>query len=118
MRTTVATTTPATAAPATEPVVVVPTRRRRGAGSRDHLERAVTDAVRDLRAVDTDGLRERYTRCRRVETALRAALERQVALGPSDAAPAVTIACAYLTATDVEEAYHALLVAADRLRRR
>ncbi|MDL5160101.1 hypothetical protein [Actinomycetospora termitidis] len=97
----------------TEPVVVVPTRRRTPA--RDPLARAVTAAVRELRSTESEGLRERWERCRRVEIALRAALEKQLVLGPSDAVPAVTIACAYLTATDVEEAYAALLVAADRV---
>jgi aspartate aminotransferase-like enzyme len=94
------------------------TTRPRRTAVRDPLERAVATGIRQLQALDAEGTRERWTRCRTVETALRAALDEQLTLGPSDAVPAVTIACAYLTATDVEEAYAALLLAADRLRGR
>ncbi|WP_018335518.1 hypothetical protein [Actinomycetospora chiangmaiensis] len=108
---------PATSTPtaAADPVVVVTAPRRRRSAP-DPLHRAVVAGVRQLEAVDAEPPQERYSRCRRLETTLRTALEEQLTLGPSDAVPAVTIACAYLTATDVEEAYAALLVAADRLR--
>ncbi|GLZ51265.1 hypothetical protein [Actinomycetospora sp. NBRC 106378] len=103
--------------PASRPATRTVTTRRRTA-VRDPLERAVAAGIRALQTLDSEGTRERWTRCRRVETALRAALDEQLTLGPSDAVPAVTIACAYLTATDVEEAHAALLLAADRLRGR
>ena len=103
--------------PTSRPVTPAVVTRRR-AGVRDPLERAVAAGIRQLQGLDSGGARERWTRCRTVETALRAALDEQLTLGPSDAVPAVTIACAYLTATDVEEAHAALLLAAERLRGR
>ncbi|WP_433802468.1 hypothetical protein [Actinomycetospora sp. CA-084318] len=93
------------------------TGRRRHA-VRDPLDDAVRTGLRHLSSLDAAGTRERWTRCRTIESALRAALDEQLVLGPSAAAPAVTVACAYLTAADVEEARAALLVAADRLRER
>ncbi|MCD2186705.1 hypothetical protein [Actinomycetospora soli] len=103
--------------PTSRPATPTVTTRRR-TGVRDPLERAVAAGIRQLQGLDSEGARERWARCRTVETTLRAALDEQLTLGPSDAVPAVTIACAYLTAADVEEAHAALLLAADRLRGR
>lgn len=95
--------------------VRTPPERHQDLRGRHALARAVVLALRRLDEHQPDDALQRWTRCRGVEDALRSALEKQPA-AESDAVPAVRIACAYLTAGDVEEAFAALLVAHDKLR--
>jgi hypothetical protein len=81
------------------------------------LARAVAAAVGRLSEIDRAGDLAGHTQRRRIETLLRDALERHhVLAGPPAAVPAVRVACAYLAAGDVEDAYLALLTARDLLR--
>ena len=81
------------------------------------LTRAVAAAVAALDDVDGPvpfGVR------RRIDQMLREALDRHLDQvgenGPVDAVPALRVACAYLAAGDLEDAYLALLTARDLLR--
>jgi hypothetical protein len=81
------------------------------------LARAVAAAVAGLDDVDGPvpfGVR------RRIDRMLRDAIDHHVELvgedGPVAAVPALRVACAYLAAGDLEDAYLALLTARDLLR--
>ena len=81
------------------------------------LLRAVTAAVAALDDVDgtiTFAVRRRIDRVLR--DAVDSHLERFGESGPVEAVPAVRVACAYLAAGDLEDAYLALLTARDLLR--
>lgn len=92
-----------------------PSNRRSDVRSRRALAHAVVLALRGLDQVHRDDGRGRWSRCRDLEGALRAALEKQPTTD-CDAVPAVRIACAYLASADAEEAAAALLTAYDKLR--
>jgi hypothetical protein len=106
---------------ATSPPVPSPARSRTGAPRRvpprpgrsgDPLLAAITAVIRQLGDDRTAAL-DAGQRCA-IETVLRGALPPSGP--PTGAASAVTVACTYLAAGDLEDAYFALLTARDLLR--
>ena len=95
------------------PRPATPTRPRPSAS----LLQAVSAAIAGLDDVDgtvTFAIRRRIDRLLR--DAVDGHLERIRESGPVEAVPAVRVACAYLAAGDLEDAYLALLTARDLLR--
>ena len=64
--------------PSSRPAMTTTGRRRHAV--RDPLDDAVRTGLRHLSSLDAAGTRERWTRCRTIESALRAALDEQLVL--------------------------------------